>query len=297
MNNRPWVKLCLLVGVCLMAFTRMSCKTTKRKDADPPPTTELPSDVRSGFAIADDGTKIHYLVTGRGTPVLLIHGYYADGESNWFRNGLAQELAKTNLVVAIDNRGHGKSDKPHDVISYGGLMWQDAWRVLKHLKIDKAHIHGYSMGGSIMAQLLYHHPEAFISATFGGSGIPDFSKADSEKAASDAQGSDPEEPKAKAVLMSTLTHDIEAMKAVAKNAPWDGTELKQINLSNVKIPVLAINGEFDSPVAKTQRLKAELPNFQNVILKGKSHLTAITPGYMPDLYRTTLVDFIRKNDQ
>ena len=60
--------------------------------------------------------------------------------------------------------------------------------------------------------------------------------------------------------------------------------------------MLAINGEFDSPNAKTHRLARELNGFDSVILPGKSHLTAIMAGYIPDLYITSLVEFINRHD-
>jgi hypothetical protein len=56
------------------------------------------------------------------------------------------------------------------------------------------------------------------------------------------------------------------------------------------------SGEFDTPNAKTVRMQRELKNFKSVILPGKSHLTAIMAGYIPELYIQTLVDFINAND-
>ena len=59
-----------------------------------------------------DGVKIHFMTIGKGTPVILIHGYTGSAEGNWFRNGIAVALAKTHRVIAIDCRNHGRSDKP-----------------------------------------------------------------------------------------------------------------------------------------------------------------------------------------
>lgn len=70
----------------------------------------------------------------------------------------------------------------------------------------------------------------------------------------------------------------------------------QIDLTKITIPVLAINGEFDRPYAKTYRMWRELQNFTNVILPGKSHLTAIAAPYMPREYLESVVRFIDAND-
>ena len=69
-----------------------------------------------------------------------------------------------------------------------------------------------------------------------------------------------------------------------------------IDLTKVTIPVLAINGELDRPFAKTFRMWRELDNFTNVVLPGKSHLTAIVGGYIPPEYGESLVQFIDAND-
>ncbi len=70
----------------------------------------------------------------------------------------------------------------------------------------------------------------------------------------------------------------------------------QLDLTKLNIPMLAINGEFDRPNAKTHRLWRECKNFTNVVLPGKSHLTAISPGYIPKEYIESLVKFINNND-
>src|SRR5205085_6582008 len=79
-------------------------------------------------------------------------------------------IAKNHRVVALDNRNHGKSDRP--VPGDSGKA-SDIVELMDHLKIEKAHIHGYSMGGGITGQLLGMIPQRFITAGFGGSGLPE----------------------------------------------------------------------------------------------------------------------------
>ena len=57
---------------------------------------------------AVNGVKLHYLVAGKGDPVILLHGY-AQNSHMW--RPLMKELAKTHLVVAPDLRGFGDSTK------------------------------------------------------------------------------------------------------------------------------------------------------------------------------------------
>ncbi len=255
---------------------------------------------RDGYFEASDGVKIRYLEAGKatatGAPVILIHGYTGTARGNWFSNGVAEALAPRHWVVAIDCRGHGKSDKPHDPQKYGPRMAQDVFELMDHLKIDKAHVHGYSMGGAITAQLLAAHPERFITAAFGGSGVPEIDPEWKAKLPPDKPGPDPQESEARATLSTNPDRDEEALSAV-RAYPWKPEERGNLDLTKLKLPVLAINGEFDAPNAKTQRMQRELADFKSVVLPGKSHLTAIMAGYIPREYIDALVAFIDAHDR
>jgi len=115
------------------------------------------------------GVKIHYIDVGRGDPVILIHGFSSSLDANWGALGIIDKLAADFRVVALDVRGHGKSDKPHDPASYGMAVVDDVTRLMDHLSIRKAHIVGYSMGGAITGKFVVEHPDRVISAVFGGS--------------------------------------------------------------------------------------------------------------------------------
>jgi pimeloyl-ACP methyl ester carboxylesterase len=246
------------------------------------------------FMTTSDKVKIHYMVMGKGTPVVLIHGFTGTAEGNWFTNGVAEALAKNHRVVAIDCRGHGKSDKPHDSAMYGDRLWKDVIELMDHLAIDRAHIHGYSMGGMITARLLAHHPERFITASFGGSGVRETEPDWIAKVPKDKKGPDPQEAEASKKLAANPSRDPEALAAIRKS--FQTLLQNPIDLNKIEIPVLALNGEFDSPNAKTARMQRELKNFKSVVLPGKSHLTAIMAGYIPELYIQSLVEFINAND-
>lgn len=73
-------------------------------------------------------------------------------------------LAADRRVIAVDARGHGKSEKPHDPARYGPRMADDVVEVMSALGIQRAHVHGFSMGGSILTQILINHPERVVSA-------------------------------------------------------------------------------------------------------------------------------------
>lgn len=273
--------------------------------------TAFAAEPKHDFFTTSDGIKIHYMTLGdSGSPVILIHGYTGSAEGNWFRNGIAELLAKNHRVIAIDCRNHGRSDKPQP---NGPGKAEDVIELMDHLKIQKAHIHGYSMGGFITGSLLATHPDRFITAAFGGSGIPESDPALAEKAAAmDAKGTDPQEAEASRGLRirhamdnGSTREDAEKLAdqpretptpAPAAGAARPARARIEIDLAKVTIPVLAINGEFDRPHAKTERMARELKDFKGVVLPGKSHLTAIAAPYIPKEYGENLTAFIDKND-
>src|ERR1700754_3293395 len=110
------------------------------------------------------GIKIHYIDRGKGEPIVLLHGGASNLES-WVAPGVVDNLAKDFRVIAFDARGAGKSDKPRDPKAYGRQQALDVPRLLDALKIDRAHIVGFSLGSSTVAQLLTLHPERFLTAT------------------------------------------------------------------------------------------------------------------------------------
>ncbi|MBI2435555.1 MAG: alpha/beta hydrolase [Candidatus Hydrogenedentes bacterium] len=110
-----------------------------------------------------NGVKIHYTVEGAGPPVILVHGFAVNGDLNWRRPGVIDALSPRYQVITLDNRGHGLSDKPHEAGKYGIEMVEDVIRLMDHLKIPKAHVVGYSMGGFMTLKLLTLHPDRLLS--------------------------------------------------------------------------------------------------------------------------------------
>jgi 3-oxoadipate enol-lactonase len=114
-------------------------------------------------ATANDGTRIHYEAFGRRSApaVLMIQGLGAD-KHGWDMQRFV--LARRYRVVAFDNRGAGRSDKPTGDYSIE-QMADDAVAVLDHAGIEQAHVVGASMGGVISQVLAFRHPHRVRSLT------------------------------------------------------------------------------------------------------------------------------------
>lgn len=251
---------------------------------------------KSNFFTTSDGINIHYLTLGdKGSWVMLIHGYSDSAQRMWFNTGIAPEIARRHRVVAIDNRNHGQSDKP---IPGGSGRAQDVIELMDHLKIDRAHIHGYSMGGGIVGQLLALIPNRFITADFGGSGMSETN--DIYRAAAEAMDDAlPKATGADAEGMERFRARVAAARppgsaAATARAPAPTA----VDLTKLDIPILAVNGSYDNPYRKTHRLWREARVFQNVILPGKTHLTAIAAGAAPSQqYIDAIAKFIDMYDR
>jgi 3-oxoadipate enol-lactonase len=115
------------------------------------------------YVRSTDGTRIHYRVTGRpgAPPILFIQGLGVD-KNGWNLQRLA--TAPCYQAVALDNRGAGRSDKPHGAYSLE-QMADDSIAVLDHAGVETAHVVGASMGGAISQILAVKYPERIRSLT------------------------------------------------------------------------------------------------------------------------------------
>ena len=112
------------------------------------------------------GCQLHYEDHGQGAPVLLVHGL---GSSILDWEYQIPYLQQHYRVLAIDLRGHGRSDKPRQRYSMGQFA-ADVAALIAHLGLQQVHLVGISMGGMVGFQLGVEHPELLRSLTIVNSG-------------------------------------------------------------------------------------------------------------------------------
>ncbi len=116
--------------------------------------------------VSNDGIKISYEVTGQGRPLLLLHGWTCD-RSWWGETGYVDDLRRDHLLVNIDMRGHGQSDKPHQPSAYrADASVSDVLAVADAEGLDRFAMWGLSYGGWVAWMTGYAAPQrvpAFIS--------------------------------------------------------------------------------------------------------------------------------------
>lgn len=117
------------------------------------------ADVKHGYAPVN-GLKMYYEIHGTGKPLVVLHGAFGVATA-W------PGLAKNRQIIAVEQQGHGHTadiDRPLSIEQ----MADDTAALLKHLKIEKADVFGYSMGGSVALAMAIRHPEVVNKVAING---------------------------------------------------------------------------------------------------------------------------------
>jgi pimeloyl-ACP methyl ester carboxylesterase len=273
-----------------------------------------PADATDGM-FDSNGVKIRYVTEGTGEPVVLIHGWMADS-SMWGRDPSGNTKLNTAhtegfQLIALDCRGHGQSGKPHDQKQYGAEMAADVVRLLDHLKIEKAHLIGYSMGAFIAGKVAATHPKRVLSVVYGGqaplvagmkstgsSEVDIFAKAVDEGrdlgsyiiAVMPAGRPRPTEAQASAMAKFMFGgKDVKALAAAGLS--FDGLEVTRKQLRKCKAPVLFIHGgnESDHVKDRVAAVRKLLGRGELKIVAGGDHSTTLIK---PE-FGSALLEFLR----
>ena len=126
----------------------------------------------TGYAPVN-GLNMYYEVHGSGEPVVLLHGAFMTIPGNW--TGWIDELSKTRKVIVVEMQGHGRTaDIPREPTSEN--LADDVAALLQYLKLPRADIIGYSMGGRVAMDVAVRHPDqvrrvVVMSSTFRRDGM------------------------------------------------------------------------------------------------------------------------------
>jgi pimeloyl-ACP methyl ester carboxylesterase len=248
--------------------------------------------------VNNDGTKIHYALDGAGLPLILQHGFTSCIE-DWFEVGYVAALRLKYQLVLIDARGHGTSDKPHDVADYTlERRVADVIAVLDALGIEKAHFWGYSMGGWIGFGVAKYVPQRLNKLVIGGqhpfardnSGYRQWLRqgmAESSDALVTAfENMVGQIPEAYADRLRTA--DLQAWLAASE----DRLSIEDV-LETMTMPCCLYAGDADPAFAQAKLASEHIADAQFIALAGLSHYQAfvesrsILPRVMEFLEKTT----------
>jgi pimeloyl-ACP methyl ester carboxylesterase len=232
-----------------------------------------------------DDVRLSYEIDGDGPPVLLLHGFATDGYINWVRPGITDKLNSAGYrTIALDQRGHGLSDKPHEPEAYeNDAMVRDAQALLDHLGIDACFVCGYSMGAR-NALGLVTEDERPRAAVLGGVGSNMLHAREFGGAIAEAMRAPDKNTVADKFARSfrdfaDLTGaDREALAAIQSMARPPLERLAQIG-----IPTLVLCADNDPLVANPQELADAIPGAK-VAIVGGTHLNVVNnPEFQREL--------------
>lgn len=231
----------------------------------------------------------------RGEPIVLVHGFASNHVVNWGSTLWTQTLTRDGRrVVALDNRGHGESEKFHDPAAYSlRSMAGDVMLLMDHLGIASADVMGYSMGARITSFLAADHPGRVRSAIFGGLGMR-LLMSDSnylaivEAMAAPSLGalSDPMQRSFRAFAEQTKS-DLAALAACMR-----GTRelLTAEEAAGIRVPVLVAAGTKDLLARDYRELAHLIPGAEVLEIPNRDHNLAVGDK----VYKQGVLDFLRR---
>ena len=245
-----------------------------------------------------DGVRIAYVdfaptTEDIGEPILLIHGFASNHAVNWVNTLWVKTLTHAGRrVIALDNRGHGQSDKPHDPESYAlPVLAEDARALLDHLGVGRCDVMGYSMGARITAFLALAHPARVRSAILGGLGQHLVSASSLPLGIADAMDApalesltDPTQRMFRA-FADANGNDRRALAACIRGARQ---MMSAEDFGRIACPLLVAIGTKDAIAGDPHALAALNPRAQALDIPGRDHNLAVGDR----VYKQGALDFL-----
>lgn len=260
--------------------------------------------------------SINYQLAGDGDCLVLIHGF-TDNLNMWYKQ--VPEFSKHCQVLSYDVRGHGQTETPQTELS-SQLFAEDLQALLSALKIDKAVILGYSMGGRIALQFALKYPERARALIFANSVV---------RGSNDRMTEEQIEQLAKRreqmidllrggdiQIISDVMTERSLSPGTKDRAPDLFQEYKDIKMQNdprhylsimqamiaataaapdlslLRCPALIIAGEQDGlmPIELVKSMKASIKNSTSIVL-ATGHASALED---PEGFNRAVLAFVRK---
>lgn len=226
-----------------------------------------------------DGVSIGYRTLGdpAGWPTVMLHGFLASAESNWFLPGIAAAVAATGRrVIAPDLRGHGRSDAPTDPAAWPrDVLARDQEALIAHLHLRDYDLVGYSLGARTAVRMLVRgaRPRKLVLGGMGDRGLTEAGARAAMFEDGVRRGDAAKDPRAGRrvqAMMAAGGLKPEAMLGVL--ASFAATSADEI--AAIDVPTLVVAGQRDNDNGSADTLAAMMADARAVRVPG-DHLSAV----------------------
>jgi pimeloyl-ACP methyl ester carboxylesterase len=254
------------VAVLTVLFIVTAPALAQRRWETLPPTPTLPAPDATGMAPVN-GIRMFYATYGHGEPVVMIHGGLANS-AYW---GLQiPVLARQYQVLVLDSRGHGRSTRTPEPISYE-LMASDVLALLDFLKVRRTSLIGWSDGAIIGLRIAIHHPERLERLfAFAGNSDPSGTKKAIGSPAFAAYGRRVEQ---EYKALSPTPDGFNAFRADLSRMWASQPRFTARQLQGITVPTWIVDGDHDEIIKRqdTAWMASQIPGSTELILPGVGH--------------------------
>ncbi|RAJ79977.1 pimeloyl-ACP methyl ester carboxylesterase [Chitinophaga dinghuensis] len=264
---------------CLLVWMIMCLATTTF--------ATIPPDSSGSYA-SFDHTRIHFTIKGKGTPVILLHGFMQQGDA-WFKYPLYDSLIRQGYcVITPDLRGNGLSDKPHEENAYANdAEARDIMALADHLHLNAYKIVGYSRGAIIASRVLLLDNRVRCGV-MGGMGTA---------------FTNPGWPRRWLFYRALSGENVPELAAMVKNVQSAGLDQQALalqqkeqpastpqELAGIHKPVLVIGGDKDEDNDTGGALAAMMPTGMHATVTGDHNSTVRSP-----YFAAWVIDFLQNH--
>ena len=262
--------------------------------------------------------RLHYEEVGTGTPLVFVHEFAGDLES-W--RPQVSSFSRRYRTIAYNARGYPPSDVPDDLAAYSQAQAVDDVRgLLDHLKIDRAHVCGLSMGGYAALHFGLTYPERALSVVVAGCGYGS-APAEREGFRNDSAVVVKRFEEGMAAVAQFYSrgptrvqfmdkdpkgwqefHDrLAAGSARGHSLTLQGVQMKRPSvfelgegMERMRVPTLVMTGDEDEPCLEPGLfMKRKIPTAGLVVIPKSGHTINLEE---PDLFNRAVLDFISAVD-
>lgn len=247
----------------------------------------------SAETLETNGVQIEYRVSGKGEPLVMLHGFGECIDQSW--GEVIPELAKSFRVIAINQRGHGASTNPSGKFTHRQSA-EDVKSVMDALGVRSANAVGFSSGGMTLLHLATRYPDRVSKLIMVGA-TTHFGDQARRITRSVASGGLP--PPLREQFLKCATRGAAQVDALTQQFGGFKDSYTDINFSSselmkIKAKTLVVHGDRDEffPVSIPVELYSAIPNSQLWIVPGGDH--SPTAGAPRDIFTNTVMRFLTR---